>query len=339
MIQPKDWVRFKLTGTLATDKSDASATGFFDPHLMQWSQDVLSLAELGDENFAEIHQSSNITGTLLPSVANICGMSERIPVVIGGSDQSMQAVAQGIVAEGDVSITIGSGGQVFAPLSEPNHDPELRVHLFCHAIDTMWHLEAATLSAGLSLKWLRKIFGKKSSYKEMADEAQNVSAAQEGLYFLPYLNGERTPWMDGAARGLFTGLTLHHQRPNLTRAVMEGVLFSLRQGLECLEFSGISPNQLILSGGATHHNLWNQLAANVFEHEIVVNNQPEASARGAAITAVMGAENLDYPTALNLLGGKRNDKSVFTPDSETGNYQKSYEFYKQIYPKIKQITH
>jgi len=338
LIQPKDWVRFKLTGILATDESDASATGFFDPHLMQWSQDIMSLAELGNEYFAEIHPSATITGTLLPSVAEVCGMSKRIPVIIGGSDQSMQAVAQGIVAEGDVSITIGSGGQVFAPISQPIHDPELRVHLFCHAIAKMWHLEAATLSAGLSLKWLRKIFGNRTSYKEMADEAQNVSAAKEGLYFLPYLNGERTPWMDGAIRGMFTGLTLHHQRANLTRAVMEGVLFSLRQGLECLEFSGISPKVLIASGGATRHNLWNQLAANIFELEIIVNNQLEASARGAAITAFMGAESLNYQVAIKLLGSKNKINSVFTPDSETENYQDSFEFYKQIYPKIKQIN-
>ncbi len=337
LIQPKDWVRFQLTGKLATDFSDASATGFFDPHLMHWSQDILSLAELGNENFAEIFPSSTIAGTLLPSVAEICGMSDTIPVVIGGSDQSMQAVAQGIVTEGEVSITIGSGGQVFAPISQPIHDPELRVHLFCHAIADLWHLEAATLSAGLSLKWLRKIFGNKSSYKEMADEAQNVSAAQEGLYFLPYLIGERTPWMDGTVRGEFVGLTLHHQRANLTRAVMEGVLFSLRQGLECLEFSGISPKVLIVSGGATRHNLWNQLAANIFELEIIVNHQPDASARGAAITALMSAESLNYQSVTKLLGLKSNIKSVFNPDSGTGNYQNSFEFYKQIYPRIKQI--
>ena len=299
LLQPKDWVRFKLTGTLATDKSDASATGFFDPHFLHWSQDVLSLAELGEEYFAEIYPSATIAGTLLPSVADVCGMSDKIPVVIGGSDQSMQAVAQGIVSEGDVSITIGSGGQVFAPIKRPLHDPELRVHLFCHAIENMWHLEAATLSAGLSLKWLRKIFGNRCSYKEMADEAENVSAAQEGLYFLPYLNGERTPWMDGTLKGMFIGLALHHQRANLSRAVMEGVLFSLRQAMECLEFSGISPKVLIVSGGATRHILWNQLAANIFGLEIIVNDQPDASARGAAITAVMAAENLDYAAAIN----------------------------------------
>jgi xylulokinase len=337
LIQPKDWVRLKLTGNLATDVSDASATGFFDPHLKEWSPNVLSIAGLDDGNFAVIHLSSAIGGTLLKSVAKECGMSEEIPVIIGGSDQAMQAVAQGIVAEGDVSITIGSGGQIFAPINHAIHDPELRVHLFCHSIADVWNLEAATLAAGLSLKWLRKIFGNRSSYKEMADEAQTASAGQDGLFFLPYLNGERTPWMDGEACAVFSGMTLHHQQANLTRAVIEGVLFSLRQGLECLQFSGITPKVLIASGGATRHPLWNQLAANIFDLDIHVNNQPEASSRGAAITAFMGIEMQNYQDAIELLRTKIEDKAIFSPDNEAEKYQRVYENYKRIYPDIKQI--
>ena len=337
LLQPKDWLRLRLTGILATDASDASATGFFDPHIRQWSPEILDLAGLSNDNFPEVLPSGQISGRLKSSVGDLCGLSPTIPIIVGGSDQAMQAFSHGIVHEGHVSVTIGSGGQVFSPINKPNHDPELRVHLFCHVVPETWHLEAATLSAGLSLNWLRKIYGNSYSYREMADQAKNVSAGLDGLYFLPYLNGERTPWMDATIRGAFFGLGIHHQQFHLTKAVMEGVVFSLRQGLDIIRSMGIRPNKIIASGGATRHSLWCRLMANIFNLEIIVPEQPEATARGAALTALMSVRGLSFQDTLMLTSARIESQIIYSPDNECSDYQDTYQNYKNLYPLLRSI--
>ena len=216
------------------------------------------------------------------------GLQPGTPVVYGGSDQALQALAQGVLAPGQVSCTIGTGGQILAPLCLPRPDPELRLHLFCHALPDLWHLEAAILTAGYSLRWLRDQVLPGADYTALADLASQAPPGSEGLFFLPYLAGERTPWMDPAARGTLIGLTLRHDRRHIVRALMEGVVLALRQALALILALAGQPECIITSGGATHHPLWLQLQADIFNLPVTVSPVQEATGRGAALLAGLG---------------------------------------------------
>ena len=222
-------------------------------------------------------------------MAQACGLPAGIPVVYGCSDVSAQALAQGVVSPGMVSCTIGTGGQLFAPLLEPRHDASLRLHLFCHAAPYTWHHEAAILSAGLALRWLRDNLWPGADYASLADQAGEVEAAMESVFFLPFLTGERTPYMDPGLRASFIGLGLHHTQAHLVRAAMEGVVFALRQGLDLMESLGTPVERMVVSGGATRHPLWLQLQADIFNRPLFVFSAQEATGRGAALLAGVGA--------------------------------------------------
>ncbi len=236
-----------------------------------------------------ISESAAIAGGLLPEIAQACGLRSGTPVVFGGSDVSLQALAQGIIDPGKISCTIGTGGQLFAPISQPAHDPELRLHLFCHAIPGRWHNEAAILSAGLALRWLRDQFWADQNYGSLADEAMKVKASEQGIFFLPYLVGERTPVMDPNIRAAFIGLGLEHGRAHITRAVMEGVVFALRQGLDLMRTLGVQIDQVVATGGAISHPLWLQLQADIFNCPIYPSNIIQSTGYGAALLAGVGS--------------------------------------------------
>ena len=269
LLLPKDYLRFRLTGEMGSEPSDASSTLLFDPYRQEWSPEILQSLEIDPALLPGIHPSAAVAGGLSAEAASRCGLRSGLPVVFGGGDQSMQAVGNGIIAPGQVSATIGTGGQLFAALAKPIPDPELRVHLFCHALPRTWHLLAAILSAGLCLRWLRdQIFGG-GDFQAMADAASQVQAGAEGLFFLPYLAGERTPYMDPDLRGAFLGLGLHHSQAHLTRAAMEGVVYALRQGLDLIgELVVPAPERIIASGGGSGHPLWLQLMADIFDRPI-----------------------------------------------------------------------
>jgi len=289
LLLPKDYLRLCFTGELYSEPSDASGTLLFNVKQRTWSKEVMNRLDISPNLQPEIIDSAGTAGKLLPHIASVLGLMPGIPVICGASDQSCQAVAQGAVLQGDVTCTIGTGGQVLAVCQQPIYDASLRVHLFCHAVPATWHLEAATLSAGLSLKWLRETMCPEDTYADMADLAASISPGSEGLIFRPYLLGERTPLMDPDARASFTGLSLRHSKAHLIRAVMEGVVFSLRQGYETLERLGVETDQITLSGGGTRHALWQQLVSDIFNKRIRGSDNPEASARGAAILAAAGS--------------------------------------------------
>jgi xylulokinase len=289
LASPKDYVRYRLTGTLGTEPGDASATLLFDPHSLSWSRPLLDSVGLEVERLPQVFPSSSVAGGLLAEPARACGLPEGIPVVYGSSDVSLQALAQGVVEPGEVSCTIGTGGQLFAPLQAPRHDPRLRLHLFCHAIPGTWHHEAAILSAGLALRWLRDQVFPGTDYAGLADSAAAVESGLDGLFFLPFLVGERTPYMEPGLQAGFLGLGLRHGRAHLVRAVLEGVIFELRQGLDLLMSLGTPVERLLATGGATRHSLWLQLQADIFNRPVYVSNVEEATARGAALLAGIGA--------------------------------------------------
>lgn len=289
LLLAKDYTRYRLTGVIAAEPSDASSTLLFDPHRLRWSGPLLAEVGLSPDRLPPVLPSASLGGELAPEAAARCGLLPGTPVVVGASDVSAQALAQGVIEPGAVSCTIGTGGQLFAPLRQPRHDPELRLHLFCHCVPQVWHQEAAILTAGLALRWLRDQVFPGADYAALAGSAQGVEAALDGLFFLPYLAGERTPYMDPALRAGFQGLALRHGQPHMVRAVMEGVVFALRQGLDLMQSLGTPINRLIATGGATRHPLWLQLQADIFNRPVLVSKLEEATARGAALLAGIGA--------------------------------------------------
>src|SRR5215510_2015816 len=231
-LLPKDYVRLRLTGEVATDASDASATALFDVRQRQWSNVIIEALDLPDHLWPNVFESADIVGALTRSAADALGLQVGIPVAAGCADQPAQAVGSGLIDPGIGSITIGTGGQVFAPLKTPPVDEALRLHIFCHAPADRWYVLGAMLSAGMSLRWLRDLLGMKDdpdAYKKLSALAADVPPGSDGLLFMPYLVGERAPLMDPAARGGFVGLALGHGVGYMARAVMEGVAFAMKQ--------------------------------------------------------------------------------------------------------------
>jgi len=290
LLLPKDYLRFRLTGELGSEPSDASSTLMFDTARRCWSTALLDALDIDPAVLPAIHESADIAGGLDAGFAAASGLPAGTPVVFGGSDQALQAIGNGLVSPGMLSSTIGTGGQLFAPVLNPTYDPALRLHCFCHALPGLWHLEAGMLAAGLSLKWMRDNLFAGASYQLLSDEASEVPPGAEGLLFAPYLAGERTPHMDPHATGSFVGLTLRHHRAHLVRAAMEGVVMALRQGLELMLDLGASAGRVVASGGATRHPLWLQLQADVFARPIHRTRTTEAAALGAATLAGVGVE-------------------------------------------------
>lgn len=338
LMLPNDYIRYRLTGTYGSEPSDASSTLMFDPHTRSWSKPLLHEIGLSIDRLPPVSESSDIAGGLLPEIAAAVGLRSGTPVVFGGSDVSLQALGQGITEPGTVSCTIGTGGQLFAPVPKPVHDPQLRLHLFCHAIPECWHLEAAILSAGLSLRWLRDNLWAGQSYSALVDPAQAVEAASQGLFFLPYLAGERTPVMDPDIRASFIGLGLEHMQAHLVRAVMEGVVFALRQGMELMGSLGVSTDRLVATGGATNHPLWLQLQADIFNQPVYIAKTSQASGFGAAVLAGIGIGLYSDSRLVPFLSQQTKENPVLPDPDRVKMYNRAYRQYCRIYPAIKTIS-
>ncbi len=336
LLLPKDYVRLRLTGQVGTEASDASSTLLFDPHTRAWSTPLLNELEIDARLLPPLGGSLSVAGALLPEMAYLTGLPTGLPVIFGGSDQAMQALGQGILEPGVVSCTIGTGGQVFAPLHHPVHDPQLRLHLFCHAAPDRWHLQGAILSAGLALRWLRDNILNPENYAALADSAAEAAAASQGLFFLPHLAGERTPHMDPLVRAAFIGLDLRHTRANLTRAVMEGVVFALRQTLDLVLELGAPLETLVAAGGSTRHPLWLQLQADIFNRAVHPSASADSTAVGAALLAGVGAGVFaDLGEAVRRAVTPL--RPPVQPDpARAGMYSRAYERYRQLYPAIKE---
>jgi len=298
VLLAKDYVRLRLTGEIATDFSDASSTALLDVQQHTWCDELLRAVDISIDLLPPLRSSTEVVGHLLPRMAEVLNLPARLPVICGAGDQEAQAIGNGIIRSGLLSSTIGTGGQLFTPIDRYRSDPQLRIHTFCHALADMWHWQAATLTAGASLRWLRdEVLGGRYSYQELADVAASVEPGAEGLLFHPYLAGERTPHMDPNLRGSFTGLSLRHTWQHMARAVMEGVVFSLCDGLELMRDLGAEFDQVIASGGGTKHPLWLQLQADVFALPVRTTQTPEAAAFGAALLAGVGTGVFEDVTA------------------------------------------
>jgi xylulokinase len=335
VLLPKDYVRLWLTGERGTECTDASATGLFDVEARRWCEPLLQKAQIPLKWLPDVRPSREIAGSLRSSAAKALGLPTGVPVVYGAGDQEAQAVGNGILDPGVVSATIGTGGQLFAPLDHYQHDPALRVHTFCHVTSKRWHWEAAILTAGAALGWLRdQVLGGAHDYAALADAAAEVPPGADDLIFLPYLVGERTPHMDPDARGAFYGLTLQHDWRYMARAVMEGVVFALKDGLACFVDLGAVVRCVIAAGGATRHPLWLQLQADIFNTEITRSATREATALGAALLAGVGVGLYpDLSSACEQVV-KWQVKTVEPRPRVAIRYQEHYAAYRALYPVL-----
>ena len=333
VLLPKDYVRLRLTGEYATDASDASGTLFLDVENRGWSGEILSALEIPPDWMPEVYEGPQSTGTLRREAAEELGLPPGIPVAAGGGDNAAAAVGTGIVAPGLVSSSIGTSGVLFAHTERFNPDPSGRLHAFCHAVPGAYHLMAVTLSAGGSLSWWREAVG--GDFDEMVGDASEVPAGSEGLVFLPYLSGERTPHLDPEARGAFFGLTARHGVPHMTRAVMEGVAFSLREGLEIMRGLGVPVGEVRATGGGARSALWRQLQADAYGEPIRRTAADEGPAYGAALLAGVAAGAYgDVGEASSVV---RLREEVTEPDPGRAEaYEGYYRVFRSLYPATRE---
>jgi xylulokinase len=339
MLLPKDYVRFKLTGEYATDKAGAAGTILFDLKARDWSPRVLDALNIRPEWLPKTFEGPEITGRVSPAAAELTGLRAGTPVMAGGGDQAAGAMGVGAIQEGIVSLALGTSGVVFASSDQPFIEPEGRLHAFCHALPNKWHLMGVMLSAAGSLRWYRDTLAPGVDYDELLAPATGIPGGSEGLYFLPYLTGERTPHPDPLARGAFVGLTVRHSQAHMTRAVLEGVAFGLRDSFELMRSAGLAAiEQVRVAGGGARSLLWRQILADTLDAELVTVNTTEGAAYGAALLAGVGAgiwaDGADACAATVRVTG-----STSPQPEQVEEYARAYSQYRQIYPALRPIFH
>ena len=338
LLLPKDFLRFKLTGELGTDETDAAGSGIFHVGRRVWADDVIERLGLPRSMFPKVHASADVVGPLTQEAATELGLPYGIPVSAGCADQPAQAVGNGLIDPPMGSVTIGTGGQVFVPLTQPLIDPALRIQTFCHAPQTKWYLLGAMLSAGMALRWLRAVLGReKVSYEELVQLASEVEPGSEGLFFLPYLVGERSPLMDPKAKAGFIGLALRHHPGHFVRALLEGVAFALRQIVDTMVGCGADLTRLVASGNGLANPIWRQIVADILNRPLCQGTGEQASERagvGAAMIAGIGSGVFDGYQDAQKLAPIFN--VVTEPNRNTAAlYESHYRSFLEIYPRMK----
>jgi len=344
ILLPKDYLRYRLSGSFATEVSDASGTLLFNIRERRWSAEMLDALEIPAEWLPDCFESTVISSYVSASAARLTGLAMGTPIVGGGGDQAAGAVGNGIVNTGIASCVLGTSGVVFWHCDTPAYDPQARLHSFCHAVPGKWHMMGVTLAAGGSLRWFRdnlcrdiKADAEKQGidpYEIIMGMARGVSAGAEGLLFLPYLAGERTPYADADARGAFLGLSLRHTREHMARSVMEGITMSLKDCLELGQQSGVAASRIYLSGGGARSAFWQQIAADIFEIEVARVGSDEGPAYGAALLAAVGAgihKSVEQACAACI-----SVKDVKQPDlAGRERYRHLYGLYRDLYTQLK----
>lgn len=347
ILLAKDYIRYRLTGAIATEPSDASGTLMFDPARGRWSTEILAGVELSSSLLPTVGGSSEVLGRISRATAERTGLREGTPVVGGGGDNACGAAGVGVVAPGEATTSWGTSGTVLAPMASPKVDPLLRAHTFCHVVPDLWYMIGVVLSAGGAFNWYRDQFVREltdagAASRALDQEAASVRRGAEGVTFLPYLQGERTPHRDASARGALLGLSLAHTRAHVTRAVLEGVCFALRDSLTILQGLGLAPSQLLLTGGGAQSPFIRQLQADVFGIPVATVNRQEGSAYGAALLAAVGVG------AFASLGDAARATIVrdipLRPDPQAHHdYEEPYRRYRASYraatPESTSVTH
>ena len=335
ILLPKDYVRLRLTGEYAMDKAGAGGTLLLDLESRDWSGALLDALDLDASLLPPTFEGTAVTGTISAGAAEATGLKAGTPVVGGGGDQAAQGVGVGAVEPGTWAVTVGTSGVVFAPAEAPLVAPGGRAHAFPHAVPGLWHVMGVMLAAGDSLAWHRDTVAPGVSFDALTAEVADVPAGADGVAFLPYLSGERTPHADVHARGGFLGIRRPHGRGHLTRAVLEGVAFGLRDNFELLTEAGLpAPERVRLSGGAAKSPLWSQILADVLDVALEVPAVGEAAALGAALLAGVGTGAWDTAEAATSAAVR------ITKTTEPRNaaaYTDAYARFRQLYPALQGI--
>jgi len=344
VLLPKDFIRLRLTGEYAGEVSDASGTSLFDVRHRRWSEEMLDGCGIPRAWMPRVYESPEVTGRVNAAASAATGLAEGTPVVGGGGDQAAGAVGNGIVETGIVSSTVGTSGVVFAFADEPLVDPGSRLHTFCHAVPGKWHVMGVMLSAGGSLQWYRDTFCEaektraaelgKDPYELITAEAAEAPAGCEGLIFLPYLTGERTPHADPNARGVFFGITRRCSRSYFARAIMEGVAFGLRDSFEIMREMHVPIGEVRASGGGARSALWRQIQTDVTGHAHVTINFDEGPALGVALLAGVGTGvYTDVAAACRQVIRVTGSTEVCAVNRVA--YDRFYSVYRALYPRLK----
>lgn len=345
ILLPKDYIRYRLTGALASEMSDASGTNLLDVPGRCWSQEILEKLEIDPSWMPKLYESPEITGTVTRETAALTGLAEGTPVVGGAGDNAAAAVGTGVVEEGKAFTTIGTSGVVFAHSDRVTIDPQGRVHTFCHAVPGCWTVMSCTLAAGLSLKWFRDTFCSAEMqaaqgmgvdpYVLMDQQADRVPIGADRLLYLPYLMGERSPLLDPDARGVFFGLSAIHNKYTMLRAVMEGVTYSLRQCLDILRGMGVVSTEMLACGGGGTSRVWRQMLADVYGCPVKTVVSKEGPALGVAILAGVGTGV--WPSVQEACRQVIRTNPQQDPIPENSRrYEEVYQIYAGLYPALKE---
>jgi len=338
VLLPKDYVRLLMTGEKATEPSDAAGTLLFDIQQGRWSEAMIAALQLDPSILQPVRGSASVTGELTASAAEALGLRQGTPVVGGGADNAAAAVGSGVVGQGTLQTSIGTSGAVVAPIEHPSVDPEMRIHSFNHAIDDTWYLMGVVLSAGAAFDWFRRTLSGPNatppSYDELTTEADSVPPGADGLTFLPYLTGERTPHADSNARGAFVGLHTGHGRGHLVRAVMEGVVFALRDSLELMRDLGVDATEAVAVGGGARSSFWRQMQADVLGVPVVTVGPSGGAPYGAAVLAAVGSGAFPSVRDARRTWIRPLDRVEPRPKTTTA-YAEAYDRYRSLYPHLK----
>lgn len=342
MLQlPKDYVRYRLTGSFGMDMADASGTLLLDVAHRRWSSEMAQATGIESASLPSLFESCEVCGKVSAEGAAATGLREGTPVVAGAGDQAAGAVGLGVVSPGAVHATIGTSGVVFGSTDKPAMDPQGRLHTFCHAVPGRWHVMGVTQAAGLSLRWFRDHFGAKTTdgrdpYEILCEEAAAVPAGCDGVLWAPYLMGERTPHLDPDARGALVGLAASHGRGHVIRAILEGVAFSLRDSFSIFAEMGVPVTNIRLGGGGARSPLWRQIQADVYGKAVEVLEAEEGAAYGAALLAGVGAgvwSSVDEACKQSV----RVKQQVAPNPANTEVMNRQYGVFRRLYPALRAV--
>lgn len=343
ILLPKDYIRFKLTGEYATEVSDAGGMQLLDIKNRCWSDEILNKLKIDKKLLGRVYESPEVTGTVSENAAAVTGLRKGTAVVGGAGDNASAAVGMGVVKNGRGFVTIGTSGVVFTHTSSMHLDPKGRIHTLCAAVPGEWHVMGVTQAAGLSLKWFKEQLCTEETLKaaelgknvyQLLDEmAESVPAGADGLFYLPYLMGERTPHLDSCARGAFIGLSASHTKANMVRAVMEGVTYSLKDCLNVFEEIGVSIESMLACGGGASSSVWRKMLANSFNCEIKYSRSSEGAALGAALLAGVGTGI--YSDVVAACDSVCSVKGSCMPDNDAVEiYRSRQKLYDLLYPSL-----
>jgi xylulokinase len=335
MLLPKDYIRYRLTGDFASEVSDASGTALFDVVRRRWSFDLMDRLGLDRSILPSSVESSDITGVISKEAAELTGLRAGTRVAGGGGDQAASAVGNGIVEPGIVSCTLGTSGVVFAHMEEVAYDAAGRVHTFCHAVRDKWHVMGVTQGAGLSLQWFRnQMCAPGVAYDELTRDAAKAPPGSQGLFWLPYLMGERTPHLDATARGGWIGMTARHTRADLIRSLIEGVSYSQRDCLDIIEQLGVRVSSVRVSGGGARSAFWRGLLANILGKPVVTLQTQEGSAYGAALLAMVGTG--EFASVPEVCRAAIREVETIEPEADQAReYAERHAIYQSLYPALR----